>query len=267
MRRFVLLLLLGGCESFFPLTSPEPPDCVPVGHDEDGDAIDDACDNCPFTANPQQEDVIEIQSQGDADGIGDICDPHPAAGDRLVVFESFGDPGANNRWNQPVWQIDPTDQGALANAGMGGAVNFAVDAVVHEAVVPVTAIFHVTVDSVPAASGEVGIAIDLDGTDSGLRCELSHFGSSGENYAHIQDDQHDPLESDGNTSLTLKDADGFTIQLDYDGATETCLVSPDTGTETDTATLPTAVPPSGRFGFIAIDMPAHVHYVAIYTPL
>lgn len=41
-----------------------------VGHDEDGDGIDDACDVCPHLADPAQVD-------SDGDGVGDACDPEP----------------------------------------------------------------------------------------------------------------------------------------------------------------------------------------------
>jgi hypothetical protein len=45
------------------------PDAI-TGHDEDGDGIPDALDNCPHVANPDQTDR-------DGDGVGDACDPNP----------------------------------------------------------------------------------------------------------------------------------------------------------------------------------------------
>ncbi|MGE5181816.1 MAG: thrombospondin type 3 repeat-containing protein [Acidobacteriota bacterium] len=53
---------------------------APSSHDEDGDGIADAADNCPFLANADQAD-------GDGDGVGDACDPEPAMPrQRLTLF-------------------------------------------------------------------------------------------------------------------------------------------------------------------------------------
>jgi hypothetical protein len=64
-------------------------------HDEDGDAIDDACDLCPQLADPVQADT-------DGDKIGDGCDPAPAAAkQRVVFFDPFTD-STVARWNLSV---------------------------------------------------------------------------------------------------------------------------------------------------------------------
>jgi hypothetical protein len=57
--------------------------CVAVGHDEDLDGIDDACDDCPHVPDPTQADR-------DGDHVGDACDPNPDAPiDTIVRFDSF----------------------------------------------------------------------------------------------------------------------------------------------------------------------------------
>ena len=98
MRRSVLLLALAACDrllgldsqSFRPDSPAMPPldatdarrvDAMLANHDEDGDGIDDAIDNCPADPNPMQEDE-------DGDHVGDACDPHLGlAVDRIAYFD------------------------------------------------------------------------------------------------------------------------------------------------------------------------------------
>jgi hypothetical protein len=59
--------------------------CVAIGHDEDQDSIDDACDVCPHVADPAQADT-------DGDGVGDACDPRPTMVDRFTMFDPMTEP-------------------------------------------------------------------------------------------------------------------------------------------------------------------------------
>jgi len=54
--------------------------CVPVGHDDDGDSVDDACDLCPQRA----DDGLD----SDGDGVGDDCDVS-SLGQMRVLFDPF----------------------------------------------------------------------------------------------------------------------------------------------------------------------------------
>ena len=61
------------------------------GHDEDGDAIPDACDNCPHLANQTQANI-------DGDALGDACDPRPTVPTRArVAFDAGGTAAALGR--------------------------------------------------------------------------------------------------------------------------------------------------------------------------
>jgi hypothetical protein len=61
---------------------------APIGHDEDADTVDDACDGCPHLANDDQRDA-------DGDGVGDACDDSAAA-QRIALFDPFT--AARSEW-------------------------------------------------------------------------------------------------------------------------------------------------------------------------
>lgn len=69
-----------------PVDSQPPADapaaCQQIGHDEDGDQIDDGCDPCPIHAGGDVRD-------DDADGLGVDCDPNPGLADSTWLFENF----------------------------------------------------------------------------------------------------------------------------------------------------------------------------------
>ncbi len=89
MMRWLLLFLVGcgrlgfeGEPSDASSTMIDARSCTPVGHDEDGDGVDDACDGCPHLSGDQLD--------SDGDGVGDACDPNPTvARDHIVFFDPF----------------------------------------------------------------------------------------------------------------------------------------------------------------------------------
>ncbi|HEY5943926.1 MAG TPA: hypothetical protein VIV40_00465 [Kofleriaceae bacterium] len=74
-----------GCDSVWDLEhveAPTPTRCAaPIGHDEDLDGLDDACDPCPFD--------VDNAGDADGDGIADGCDPDPDQVDDVVMFSGF----------------------------------------------------------------------------------------------------------------------------------------------------------------------------------
>jgi hypothetical protein len=114
----VLLVLATGCNAILGLhrthvsddggaDGPDALACA-IGHDEDGDGVDDGCDVCPEIADVAQLD-------GDGDGVGDACDPNPTdPHDTLVVFDSFAAPTPwaplRGSWAQQDDALVQTDQ-------------------------------------------------------------------------------------------------------------------------------------------------------------
>lgn len=101
--RWLPMLLLAACGRIgfdgVELVEGDAASCASaVGHDEDADGIDDACDLCPQTADVAQADR-------DGDRVGDACDPHPDdPRDQIAVFDPFTslDPAWNFRTNPPT---------------------------------------------------------------------------------------------------------------------------------------------------------------------
>jgi hypothetical protein len=80
-----------GCDAVFGLREVDPPEvdslvdakaCSDVGHDEDGDGLDDGCDPCPFDVDNSGDD--------DHDGIALACDPDPTVANQVLLFAGFG---------------------------------------------------------------------------------------------------------------------------------------------------------------------------------
>lgn len=82
----VLAMAAAACEGGGAAAPADAP--VVAAHDEDGDGVADALDDCPHVADPDQADRGERAVGAAADGVGDACDPEPAVpGDRIALFD------------------------------------------------------------------------------------------------------------------------------------------------------------------------------------
>ncbi len=94
------------------------------GYDEDGDGIDDNCDNCPSYYNPDQVD-------GNNDGIGDVCEApwdHSLVSS-IVVFDPMR--SAQNSWMSREPGTWTYGGGVVVGQAISTAGNY-----IHEIVVP-----------------------------------------------------------------------------------------------------------------------------------
>jgi hypothetical protein len=134
-------------------------------HDEDGDGIFDACDNCPATANPNQADTTEVEARAFPDGVGDVCDPRGgASGDDLRGFYSFASDTQGSAWTGSGWTISDDALHAVGNAAWATTRTQQGDGYF--------VLAQIASLSPIGAQGSVAIIIDGDGASTGAMCSL-----------------------------------------------------------------------------------------------
>jgi hypothetical protein len=220
------LLVLAGCGRIaFDAHGEAEPDArvcaTPVGHDEDGDGIDDGCDGCPHVIDPAQPDQ-------DGDGVGDACDPRVAVGgDTITLFDPF-------ITQQPGWTrtgIVGTYTGDSIVADTRGNKKFGL----HRAYTPGVDTFvlgGVLGDATPGFARQVTLGVSDNG-NAAYYCELQGTPPNGKLAL--------TYTADGGTYNIVARSDGSVIG---NGVFELSLVNryPDAGCRT---TWPVADPSIG----------------------
>jgi hypothetical protein len=162
----VLAMLVGACGRFAfddrgdtgGVGSDTSTVCVAVGHDEDLDGIDDACDVCPHISDPAQPDR-------DGDRVGDACDPEPdLARQQIVMFDPF-------TALDPAWTVladEHVDNDQLVLLGAAGARRvYKPFATKHDVF-----IIHATTGTQVAPTGQVGLFVGSSAEPGLYYCEL-----------------------------------------------------------------------------------------------
>ena len=142
-----------------------PPCLAPVGHDEDLDGIDDACDVCPHIPDPDQQDR-------DGDGVGDACDPNPSSpGDHITFFDPFTS-------RRPEWTITGTATQTYTGDSLLMDATETDTTYATLPITPTTDYFELGGAVMAGAAGTRQLTVTADNGPAQLYCEL--YDSAGE---------------------------------------------------------------------------------------
>jgi hypothetical protein len=223
-----------------------PPDVPANGHDEDGDGIGDAEDNCPT--------VKGSQADADQDGVGDLCDPNAGIANRIAAFYAFD-------VMPPAW------------TAIAGGWNVANDALVHKGTgsfskfvakngliltPPYVIEARFRFDTTPE-SGEFSISAGLDAAADGSFCTIIHHTIETEVHAYTP----------GNAGVTrvmppLDFTATFTARMIVDPTSATCIMSSDKQGDTAATADPTSLR-TGPMGLEGRYADTTTDYVIVYT--
>ncbi len=141
----------------------------PAQHDEDRDGVGDVCDNCPATPNPDQIDLSETLERQFPDAVGDACDRRPKlADDTIARFFPFADASEASAFSGTGW--------TLANDQVRGTAARWISRR-SEAGDGISMQVHVSQLAWPQPAGELSLAVDGNGVDSGFVCRIVHSAS------------------------------------------------------------------------------------------
>jgi len=259
--RSLAVVWLAGCDEPGSVEPPvDDPHACAIHHDEDGDQIDDFCDNCPTVANPDQRDTTEQRLRAFPDGVGDACDLWPSLGGDLVAhLHRFDDPAADAAlWTGSGWTVSGDAAHATGAAhwtikkpaiGSGLGARAAVTSLAME------------------VGGELALAVDGDGLAFGYLCAVVRDrDGDGFDELELREALGTPVRK--SLGIALTPADGFTLSatrfLDsLDHATLTCRVQ--RGTHVATLHVAVADDQIGIYAMASLGATAEVSSLIVYT--
>ena len=276
--KLAVLLCLAGCNQIFGNHSVNvsafdaAPDADPCSihagdsgfHDEDGDAINDACDNCPTVKNSGQTDT-------DGDGIGDECDPQPGIADQQLSFLSFAD-GATVQLTRIGGDWTIHDDALYITAG----ADF--EDMVFDTLAPVPPFevrAHIVVDAIPKASSEISMLMSYFYNDAGVEqpgsaeCEIERSPNGSGVVDHVYGAVYDgaTYHNGGNqlAGSKLGANAGYTFKSRMVTTTDLgCDVEGDLNDGAIGGVLGVAIKPGGPIGFESKATSYHVENIVIY---
>ncbi len=255
------------CEAGGQWGSCQCPSCTPVGHDEDGDGVDDACDNCPTWQNTGQAD-------GDGDGLGDACEwpGEPSRLSQITAWESWASgPPAPAGWTLPGDFTVQTDyveaQANVANAIWAEPLErpYAVEttftpaAMVDDGWIGLLFAYADVGTGSPAWYGcFLSRSTDFGGTDTAL--QIWHWPGSGQGVSFLEG-APDPEPSSTAAAVSRR------IRVLVEGTTIRCQFENDVGDTaevTHAPSFPTNLAYDGVFGYRVYHWGAQFQNIVAY---
>jgi hypothetical protein len=233
-------------------------------HDEDGDAINDGCDNCPTVPNSGQAD-------SDGDGVGDECDPQPGIADRQLDFISFAD-GETVQLTRISGDWAIHDDALYVSGGT-------LEDVVFDNLAPTPPFevrVHLVVNTIQASLSEISVltsyfyndaTVELSGS---AECEIDRFkGSNGLTSDYVYGAVYDGTTyyNVGNQIVSSKLANGagYTFKARIKTTTDlSCDVEGDQNDGAIGGVLGVPIKPNGPIGFESQNVGYRVDNVVIY---
>jgi hypothetical protein len=225
--RVVVIVGLAGCNAIFGLHAPTkheidaPPDpCTlhpgdPTFHDEDGDGIDNGCDNCPTAFNPEQQD-------GDGDHVGDACDPHPTLpGDALAAAEYFDGPAYS--WTPTSGTDWRLATGSLVTAPPADATHvvIALNQVIQEPTIEL----GFTVEQYPPTSELLTEYVYMTLTSPNANAQCRFLANGAGQHLLISQLYYNSSLAGAITFSALQEATPATWRFTFDRIAETCTIT------------------------------------------